>query len=94
MNPLPPFPLRITTEFLVQAFSNGFLVSAGWIHYLVMDAMCGRWVMIDSEERGIFAKHSILLSFLLGPVGFLSHIITRAIYDVLRRGGPAKPASE
>ena len=36
-----------------------------------------RWVAMNSRNHGIFAAHSIILCFMCGPIGLLSHILTR-----------------
>src|SRR2546430_13102008 len=45
----------------------------GWIHFLAFDLFVGRWIYLDSQERGISAwSVSLLLfaTFMLGPLGF------------------------
>ena len=36
----------------------------------------GRWIWVDGLKRGIFTRHSVLLTNLIGPPGFLLHLIT------------------
>lgn len=38
-----------------------------------------RWVRKDSWESEIFAVHSIILCFMCGPIGLLSHMLTKEL---------------
>ena len=44
-----------------------------WAHVLIWDLFAGRWLFLDGREKGIPVKHSLLLTFSLGPVGILTH---------------------
>lgn len=48
--------------------------------------MQGRWVYLDGQKNGIFTKHSLALSYAFGPIGFLSHLVTRTAYRVVKPG--------
>ena len=74
----------------VQAlFQNPFLLLAGWVHYLAFDLFIGAWEARDAERLGI-SRWALLpcqaLTFLVGPVGLLAWLGTRA---VLARRVPA-----
>lgn len=43
----------------------------------------GRFVYLDGQKNRVFTKHSLLLCYLFGPVGFLSHLLTRGAFSVV-----------
>jgi hypothetical protein len=48
--------------------------AAGWTHFLSSDLFVGRWIYLDSLERGKTARVSLLATFLAGPLGLLSYL--------------------
>ena len=71
---------------VMKLFTNQWAVLAGWIHYLAFDLFIGSWEVKDARERGIshwFVAPCLVLTFLLGPIGFL-------LYHILRRVVPNK----
>ena len=62
-----------------------------WAHFVAFDLFVGRWVYLDSRERGITAwlvSPVLFLVFMLGPLGLLLYLIVRTL---LRRN--AQPAA-
>ncbi len=58
-------------------FTDRWLVTAGWIHYLAFDLFTGGWELADSRERGV--PHLVmipvlLLTFFFGPMGLLAYL--------------------
>ncbi len=51
-------------------------VTEEWSHVLTWDLFVGRWIWLDGLKRGIFTSHSVLLTNLIGPPGFLLHCLT------------------
>jgi len=51
-------------------------VTEEWSHVLTWDLFVGRWIWLDGLKRGIFTPHSVLLTNLIGPPGFLLHYAT------------------
>ena len=51
-------------------------VSEEWSHVLTWDLLVGRWIWLDGLKRGVFTPHSVLLTNLIGPPGFLLHWLT------------------
>ena len=84
------FGLSITPES-AQALSNPQLAdiarffsietaaATGWVHFLVMDLFVGRWIYWEGQQTGTWTLHSLALCLFAGPIGLLSHIITRSI---------------
>lgn len=65
---------------VMKLFTNEWAVLAGWIHYLAFDLFVGAWETKDAQEKGIshwFVIPCLLLTFMLGPVGFLLYRILR-----------------
>lgn len=53
--------------------------ATGWTHFLVMDLFVGRWIYLEGQRTGIWTVHSLALCLFAGPMGVLSHIVTRWI---------------
>jgi hypothetical protein len=62
---------------LAQLFSQEKVMATGWVHFLVMDLLVGRWIYWEGQRTGIWTIHSLILCLFAGPLGVLSHIITR-----------------
>lgn len=65
---------------VMKLFTNPWATLAGWIHYLAFDLFVGSWEVKDAQGRGIshwFIIPSLILTFLLGPIGFLLYHILR-----------------
>jgi hypothetical protein len=53
-----------------------------WAHFLAFDLFVGRWIYLDSRERGLSAwimAPLLFLTLMLGPIGFLGYLAVRAI---------------
>ena len=64
-----------------QLFTDPWLVTAGWVHYLAFDLFLGAWQVRDAERahiRHLWTIPSLLLTFLFGPIGFLSYLLLKA----------------
>lgn len=60
------------------------LLVAGWMHYLAFDLFIGVWIATRSAEIGL--PHGaviplLLLTFMLGPLGFLAFVAIRALRE-------------
>jgi uncharacterized membrane protein (GlpM family) len=67
---------------VAKLFSNQWALLAGWIHYLAFDLFVGSWEVKDAQARGIshwFVIPCLILTFLLGPIGFLLYNILRLV---------------
>jgi prepilin signal peptidase PulO-like enzyme (type II secretory pathway) len=65
---------------VMKLFTNEWATLAGWIHYLAFDLFVGTWEVKDAQARGIshwFVIPCLILTFLLGPIGFLLYSILR-----------------
>jgi len=55
-----------------------------WLHFLSFDLFVGRWIYLDSRERGLTAwwvSPVLLLTLLFGPAGLLSYLAVRAVAE-------------
>lgn len=53
-----------------------------WVHFLAFDLFVGRWAYLDSQERSVhpLVMAPVLLGvFMLGPIGYLFYLGTRAV---------------
>lgn len=67
---------------VMKLFTNQWAMLAGWIHYLAFDLFVGSWEVKDAQGRGIshwFVIPCLILTFLLGPIGFLLYHILRLV---------------
>jgi hypothetical protein len=71
-----------SVEAVSILFSNPYLLTAGWIHYLAFDLFIGSWEVHDSQEKGIahwLVIPCLLLTFLLGPTGLALYLVVRTV---------------
>jgi hypothetical protein len=69
-----------TLAHIRDVFTVPELVLAGWLHYLAFDLFVGRAILGDAQRRGIAHAAVIpclVLTFLLGPLGYLAYTIVR-----------------
>ena len=72
---------------VMRLFTNEWAVLVGWLHYLAFDLLVGAWEVRDAGERGVshwMVIPCLVLTFVLGPIGFLMYTIVRAAFG---RGG-------
>jgi hypothetical protein len=63
-----------------------------WAHFLTFDLLAGRWAYLDSRAREISAwimAPVLLLTFLLGPLGFLLYLLVCSTTSLAAGRGPA-----
>ena len=69
---------------VMSLFQNGEAVLAGWIHYLAFDLLAGLYIVSSAEKLGInrwVITPSLLLTFMMGPLGLLTYLIIRLILE-------------
>jgi hypothetical protein len=67
--------------------------TAVWAHLIAFDLFVGRWIYLDSRERGIhplLAGPILALTILLSPFGLLSYLAVRGVH-LLRERRAAPP---
>lgn len=53
-----------------------------WVHFLAFDLFVGRWIYLDSRERGLstwLMAPVLFLTLMLGPAGFLLYLLARSL---------------
>lgn len=71
-----------TLPELMILFSDPYLVTVGWIHYLAFDLFIGSWEVQDAQKQGI--SHWLVipclgLTLMLGPIGFALYLLLRYV---------------
>lgn len=54
----------------------------GWLHFLAFDVFVGRWIYLDSRERGLSAwliSPVLFFTLMFGPVGLLAYLAILAV---------------
>ena len=81
-----------TLGAVAQLFDSSWLLLAGWLHYLAFDLFVGSWIVRDAQARHIphpWLLPLLALTFLFGPVGWLSYLGLRALAASMRAPGEA-----
>ena len=71
-----------TLEGVGMFFADPALRLVGWIHYLAFDLWVGTWEAEEANRIGLphgILLLSLVLTFLLGPVGLLTFLVFRAL---------------
>lgn len=56
-----------------------------WTHFVAFDLFVGQWIYNDSRDRrhsALWVSPVLLLTLLVGPIGFLSYLIVRTALSV------------
>lgn len=69
---------------LTKGFSSETSVAVAWAHFIAQDLFVGRWIYLDGMRNGVWTSHSLALTFLFGPTGILSHLLTRGFVKIFR----------
>jgi hypothetical protein len=80
-----------TLSSVAQLFGNPWLLLAGWVHYLAFDLLVGSWELREGLNRAIpqfLLAPCLLVTFMLGPIGFLLFVGIRSRYPWR---GPDRP---
>lgn len=75
-----------TLASLTRVFSQEPVAFTGWMHFLTMDLLAGRWIYENSLNQGIWFRHSLLLCLFAGPLGVLSHFVTAGVSHWFGKG--------
>jgi hypothetical protein len=85
-----PLILQPKLDAIVALLAKPEAALIGWIHFVAFDLFVGRWIYLDSRERGTSAwlvSPILFLTLLLGPLGLLAYLLLRlAIGPVAREG--------
>ena len=67
---------------VMALFTEENAVLAGWVHYLAFDLLIGMWMLDQNKELRInqlIMAPCLLLTFMLGPIGFLLFMIIKSL---------------
>ncbi|WIA28582.1 hypothetical protein OEZ86_011122 [Tetradesmus obliquus] len=78
---------------LAGLFQHKALAALAWLHLLMLDFLTARAVVMDGLRHLVPTCHSVWLCFMVGPLGLLSHLATRAAVHKLRKDKPAVASS-
>ena len=81
-----------TLADIARLFGDERVALTGWVHFLVMDLLAGRWIYLEGRRLGMWTVHSLILCLFAGPLGLLSHIVTQGIYQLRQGEGSASDA--
>jgi hypothetical protein len=76
-----PAIAKPTLGGVAQLLGSPSGATIAWAHFLAFDLFVGRWIYRDSRERRIspmLTSPVLFLTFMLGPLGFLSYLCIRA----------------
>src|SRR5712692_87370 len=76
---------RPTLDGVAALLGSPAGATIAWIHFLAFDLFVGRWIYLDSQERRVSAwlvAPVLLLTLMLGPAGFLFHLVVRSVVAV------------
>lgn len=70
---------------LAGLFKIKLFTVLAWAHLLLLDVYQARHILLDGAKHSVVTGHSIALSFMFGPLGFMSHIATKAVSEFIGR---------
>lgn len=85
---LPGLPalLLLLANPSLDAIASGLSTPTGaaavWAHLVTFDLFAGRWIYLDSRERGLsawLASPCLFLTLMVGPLGMLVYLVLRSL---------------
>ncbi|XP_024391767.1 uncharacterized protein [Physcomitrium patens] len=70
---------------ITRMFSSTITVASAWIHLLVADLFCGRYVYLDGLQHKVETRHSLVFCLMMCPIGIISHLVTKVLTSFARR---------
>ncbi|KAL4451494.1 hypothetical protein ABPG75_007156 [Micractinium tetrahymenae] len=59
-------------------FGRPEVTALAWVHLVLLDLVQARWVHLDGQRYNIRTQVSAVLCFMVGPLGLLCHLATKA----------------
>jgi ABA DEFICIENT 4-like len=87
-----PVLIRPTLDGVRELLGSPVGAAAGWAHFLAFDLFVGRWIYLDSRDRGmspLVTAPVLVLTILAGPLGLGVYLAVRAA----RPTSPVPPPS-
>lgn len=79
---------------ITRMFSSSITVASAWIHLLLADLACARYVYLDGLKLKVETRHSLVFCLMMCPVGIISHVITKIIRSFTRHNVGGSPADK
>lgn len=79
---------------LARLFADEKVTLTGWVHFIVADLFVGRWIYWEGQNTGIWTVHSLVLCLFAGPLGLLSHILTRGFVQLFMGRSTSEPVNQ
>lgn len=92
-----PVVTRPTLDGVAGALAVPAVAAAGWAHFVAFDLFLGRWMYLDSRDRGLPAlvmAPLLVLTILLAPLGVLGYLLVRHLRPAPATGRTAGPADD
>ncbi|GBF97735.1 hypothetical protein Rsub_10899 [Raphidocelis subcapitata] len=67
-------------DSVATLFSRSFTSASFLLHTVFINMFAARWIYNNGFDERLPTSHSILLAALVGPLGVLSHLITKAAF--------------
>lgn len=74
---------------LAALFQCPDVTALTWTHLLLLDLCVARHVYLDGLRKRVFTAHSIILCFMFGPTGLLSHMFTNSFAQRRQQAQPS-----
>lgn len=78
-----PVLVRPSVASIATLLGSPAGATLGWLHFLAFDLFVGRWIYLESRARAIPAlivSPILVLTLLLGPLGFLVYACVRSAF--------------
>ena len=73
-------------ESLAKALGTQAGTATIWAHIVIMDAVAGRWIYLDSMKKKKFSKilraGILFLTMMAAPIGFLTYLYSKEKYEI------------
>lgn len=70
---------NFSASALASALSHTESAAMEWVHLSAWDLLAARVIWADGLRNAVETRHSVTLCAVLGPIGALSHLVTRSI---------------
>lgn len=72
-------------ESISTLFSRSTTVGSFLVHLLLLNVFVARSCFLDGIRAGVPTVHSLLLATVVGPLGLISHMLTKALFFSLAK---------
>jgi hypothetical protein len=97
LNVVLPAVTRPTLAGVQALLGTPFGATAGWAHFIAFDLFVGRWIYLDSRQRGrhpLLMAPVLLVTILLAPLGLLGYLGIRLATPTGSLGGDREETAD